>query len=104
MVEAAGHISLFLKGIREEDFVHNEIARSAVLQKLTVIGEAAARLPADFRKCHPEVDWAAIVSFRNIIVHSYFQIQWSIIWVSATEEVPRLKDQLIRILALDFPP
>jgi uncharacterized protein with HEPN domain len=83
IVEAADTIQRFIEGVQREDF-DDELRRSAVLQKLIVIGEAAARLPREFTERHPEVEWADIVGFRNIAVHEYFSVNWSIVWVAAT--------------------
>lgn len=46
IVEAAQAIERFLMGQDFNEFEQNEMLNSAVLQKMTVIGEAAARLPA----------------------------------------------------------
>lgn len=43
-----------------------------------IIGEAAARLPKEFRDCHPEIPWVDIVAFRNIAVHAYFSVDWAL--------------------------
>lgn len=75
---------------------------SAVLQKLMVIGEAAARLSKEFIQRFPEVPWLDIIGFRNIAVHEYFAIRWDIVWVAATEEVPVLKEQIEKILKEEF--
>ena len=48
IVEAADAIAAFLTDVEEADFVGHDLLRSAVLQKLTIIGEAAARLGRDF--------------------------------------------------------
>ena len=45
IVEAADAIHRFIKGFQCDDLLDNELRQSAVLQKLIVIGEAAARLP-----------------------------------------------------------
>lgn len=45
ILEATHAIEEFLKGIDKTTFVHNDLIRSAVLRKLTIIGEAASRLP-----------------------------------------------------------
>jgi uncharacterized protein with HEPN domain len=50
--------------------------RSAVLQKLAIIGEAASRVSKDLRSRYDEVPWARIVAFRNILVHAYFGVDW----------------------------
>src|SRR5436853_5587026 len=88
IVEAADAIAGFLAGIGVAEFLRNDLIRSAVLQKLTIIGEAAARLPEEFCDRHPEIPWSDIVGFRNIAVHAYFAIEWPIVWVAATEETP----------------
>jgi uncharacterized protein with HEPN domain len=103
MVEAADAIQQFLKGIEREDFLQNDLVCSAVLQKLTIIGEAASRLPKAFQSRHQEVEWADIVGFRNIAVHAYFSVDWSIVWITATHDVPDLRHLIIAILEDEFP-
>lgn len=102
IVEAAEAILRFVEGVEREDFLDDEMRQSAVLQKLIVIGEAAARLPPDFRERHPEVEWADIVGFRNIAVHEYFAVSWSIVWVTATQDVPNLQRKVARILDEEY--
>ena len=98
IVEAADSINAFLSERTREDFLRDDLLRSAVLHKLTVIGEAA-RLSAEFRARHTEVEWADIVGFRNIAVHAYFAVDWSIVWVAATRDAPRLKRQVAEIMS-----
>jgi uncharacterized protein with HEPN domain len=103
IIEAAEAIHKFLSGVKKNAFLTNDLLRSAVLQKLSVIGEAAARLPLKFRKSHPEIPWEDIIGFRNIAVHPYFAVDWSIVWVSATQEAPELGRMISGILAREFP-
>lgn len=78
--------------------MQDELVQSAVLQKLIVIGEAAAHLPRSFTERHPEIEWADIVAFRNIAVHEYFAVDWKIVWVTATEDVPLLREKIKALL------
>lgn len=103
IVEAADAIQKFLQDVRQEDFVGNDLLRSAVLQKLTIIGEAAVRLPKEFQRNHPEIEWADIVAFRNIAVHAYFAVDWAIVWVAATRDALELKRKIAKILKREFP-
>ena len=103
IAEAADAIQKFLKGITRERFLEDDLICSAVLQKLTIIGEAAVRLPAEFRLRHPEIEWQDIVAFRNIAVHAYFTVDWKIVWTTATQDAPSLRTQVARILAAEFP-
>jgi len=102
IVEAAQAIERFLMGQDFDEFEQNEMLNSAVLQKMTVIGEAAARLPKEFTARFPDIPWVDIVGFRNIAVHEYFAIRWDIAWVAAVDDVPRLKEQIEKILKEEF--
>ena len=102
IVEAADAIQRFIQEVAREDFFEDELRQSAVLQKLIVIGEAAARLPREFVDRHPQVEWADIVAFRNIAVHEYFAVNWPIVWVAATHDAPALRQEVARILAEEY--
>ena len=67
IVEAADAIERFIKGVRREDFAGDELRRSALLQKLIVIGEAAARLSREFQARHPAIEWADIVLVSGML-------------------------------------
>jgi uncharacterized protein with HEPN domain len=71
--------------------VGDDLVRSAVLHKLTVVGEAAARISSELRQSYPEIPWADIVEFRNIAVHAYFSVDWRLVWNVAVSDAPALK-------------
>lgn len=101
VVEAAEAISSFLAGVTEEQFLASDLLQSAVLQKLTIIGEAAARLSPEIKASAPHIPWSDIAAFRNIAVHAYFSVQWPIVWVAATDEAPLLKTQVLAFLSAE---
>jgi len=98
IIEACDMIQAFLDSMDASAFLASELHKAATLQKLTVIGEAAARLSPAFREAHPQVEWRDIVAFRNIAVHAYFAVQWDIVWATATDDVPVLRRQVLEIL------
>lgn len=102
ILEAADAIQRFIEPISEVVFLHDELRQSGVLQKLIVIGEAAARMPKEFQAKHPEVEWADIIGFRNIAVHEYFAVMWEIVWETAIKDVPKLREQIAVILTPEF--
>lgn len=57
IVEAADAIAAFLSGCSRAAFLQDDLLRSAVLHKLSIIGEAAARVALDFRERHPQIEW-----------------------------------------------
>jgi uncharacterized protein with HEPN domain len=67
-------------GLSYEQFISDDKTVDAVVRNLQVIGEAADRLPSDFKAKHPGVDWKRVRGFRNRLVHEYFGIDYSIVW------------------------
>jgi len=101
IVEAADHIAEFIAGADFQEFQKSELLRSAVVQKLAIIGEAAARVSEDLKTRHPQVPWPQIVAFRNILVHAYFGIDWDVVWRAARSRCPVLREQVAGTLAAE---
>ena len=53
IVEAAASIERFLSGISQDEFDEDDLRKSAVLQKLAILGEASAD-PAELCESHPD--------------------------------------------------
>jgi uncharacterized protein with HEPN domain len=66
ILESAGHIAEFIAGADFGAFQQSEMLRSPVVQKLAIIGEAAARVSGELKARQPEVSWPQIAAFRNI--------------------------------------
>jgi uncharacterized protein with HEPN domain len=98
ILTAADAIAEFTYAQNLDSFETNLMLRSAVVHQLTVIGEAVAHLSEGLRGRNPEIPWADIKGFRNIIVHNYFGIDWEEVWRSATARVPVLRAQVADIL------
>jgi uncharacterized protein with HEPN domain len=103
IVEMADAIEVSLRGVDHAAFLADRDKCDAVLLKLILIGEAAARLPKALRKHHPEVQWAEIITFRNMAVHIYFAVDWEFVWITASEDTPKLRGLVADILAKEFP-
>jgi uncharacterized protein with HEPN domain len=103
ILEAAGNVAAHIGGRTREALITDRTARAAVLHELTVIGEAAARLPAAMRDRHPQVPWADIIAFRNVVVHQYFGLSWELVGDTATRDVPALAEQVSAIMSAEFP-
>jgi uncharacterized protein with HEPN domain len=99
MLAAATAIAGFVGGRDARVFAADDMARSAVLFKPIVIGEAASKISRELRTEHADLPWQDIVAFRNLAVHAYFGVDWDIVWTTATEDVPPLRVRIAAILA-----
>lgn len=99
MLEAIGKIERYTESIEDlEEFKEKDIVVDAVLRNLEIIGEAAANIPKEIRSKYPEIPWNRVVGLRNVVIHGYFVVDLDIIWVIIKEQLPELKDVLLRML------
>jgi uncharacterized protein with HEPN domain len=103
ILDAARKIESIVTATSADSFLADEVSHAALLHHLTVIGEAINRLSPEVRDQHPEVPWRQIVSVRNRIVHACFDLDWKILWVTATEDVPALRVRIAAILQSAVP-
>ena len=94
ILTACRHVVAFLDGKSPTDWIEDELLKFGVLQRLTVIGEAARQLDPAVRKRYPEVPWRDLIAFRNLAVHDYFAVEWALVWAIARADVPRLGEQV----------
>lgn len=99
IVEAADAIASFIEGLERDDFVGNDLVRSAILQKLQVIGEAAAHVGDETRSLAAEVPWHQVVGFRNFTIHAYFAVDWDVVWTTATDDAPAIGQAVREVIA-----
>jgi uncharacterized protein with HEPN domain len=82
----------------ETDFDANKFVRSHLLRHIQIIGEASWRVSQAVKDAHTEVPWRQIAGMRHVLVHDYFQVNWSRVYITAREHVPVLKTQIEAIL------
>jgi uncharacterized protein with HEPN domain len=100
---AAHKVGGIVAGLAEESFFADEVRQAAVLHHLTVIGEAVNRLSPEIKDRYPDMPGHQIISVRHRIVHAYFDLEWKILWVAATDDTPWLPERVETILRTDFP-
>ena len=98
MREAIEKIRRYTAGLTAETFSTDEKSVDAVVRNLEIIGEAANRLPEDFKAQHREVEWSKIIGLRNRIIHDYFGIDLQIVWQVLQRDLPAFNSTLVRIL------
>ena len=94
ILESADKILEYTKGFTFETFTKDSKTVDAVIRNFEIIGEAANRLPEEFKDNYPDIDWHRIRGFRNRIVHDYFGIDYSIVWLIKETFLPTMIVQL----------
>ena len=100
ILEAIAKIKLYTQSHTFETFIRDSKTIDAVIRNFEVIGEAANRLPENFKDNHPQIEWFRIRGFRNRIVHDYMGIDYNIIWTIIENNLDQLDSDLQKIYSL----
>lgn len=98
MLDRIGRIERYVAGFDRAAFLRDEKTSDSVVRSLEVIGEAASRLPAEFRERHAHIPWGRIIGLRHRVVHAYFDVDLELVWHIVNGELPNLKTQLQSLL------
>lgn len=94
IIDSGRKIMDYTAGLTLDHFINDSKTVDAVIRNFEIIGEAANRLPEEFKEKHPQIDWHKVRGFRNRIVHDYFGIDYSIVWVIKETFLPQMIAQL----------
>jgi uncharacterized protein with HEPN domain len=70
----------------------------AVVRSLEIIGEAAKRVPDDWRARAPAIEWRRMSGMRDRLIHGYFGVDLDVVWDVLQTKIPALKAEIERLL------
>ena len=86
--------SQMLDGVELQAFLADERTKRAVCMTLINIGELVKNLSDEFRMAHDHIPWRAISGLRDITAHKYQTLRMEDVWLTATRDIPQLKNEL----------
>jgi uncharacterized protein with HEPN domain len=97
ILECADRIERYL-GQDRETFLRDTLVQDAVIRNFEVIGEAAKRIPEQFRVVHAAIPWRLVAGFRDVLIHDYEGVDLERVWRIAKEDLPAVKTAIAQIL------
>jgi uncharacterized protein with HEPN domain len=88
----------YTDGMEFEQFIADDRTFDAVIRNLQIIGEAVKNIPDDLRDRNPEIEWRKIAGLRDVLAHTYFQIEDEIIWDVIQNKVNPLLTKVSQLL------
>jgi uncharacterized protein with HEPN domain len=79
---------------------YSEMAVSAILREIGIIGEAVNALPEDITAKRPEIAWRQIGAMRNFLVHEYFNIDQAVVEDVITNDLDPLRTAVVGLLEI----
>jgi len=99
MQQAASGVAAFTQNKSRDDFKSDLMLRRAVERQFEIIGEAMTRLRNLSSETAEKIaEYRGIISFRNVLIHGYDQINDDITWQIVIEKLPVLRIELETLL------
>ncbi|MEY4877086.1 MAG: hypothetical protein RL708_2235 [Bacteroidota bacterium] len=98
IIEAIEKIYTYTEGMNYEIFLADNKTVDAVIRNFEIIGEAATKLPEEFKDTNQQINWHRIKGMRNRMAHDYRNVNISIIWETIEMDLAELKEQIKLIL------
>lgn len=87
----------YMQGIDEEIFMARSMLQDAVIRQISIIGEAGTHLSPVTRTENPDIPWRKIIGMRNMLMYEYFGVDLAFVYITATERIPDLAEQIEQI-------
>ena len=97
ILESIDLIESYTENITYVSFINSNQIQDAVLRRIMIIGEAVKNLPEEFKIDHPEISWKDIAGMRDVLIHTYFGIDLDLTWETIDQDIPKLKEDLLKI-------
>ncbi|MBK9478916.1 MAG: DUF86 domain-containing protein [Bacteroidetes bacterium] len=94
ILDAVQKIKKYTVGLNYNSFIADTKTLDAVIRNFEIIGEAANRLPFEFKEKYVTVDWFQIIGFRNRIVHDYMGVDYKIVWTIIEKDIDKLSQEI----------
>jgi len=79
-------------------FLADPRTQDAVIRCFEVIGEAAKRIPEEYRKGQPAIPWRELAAFRDVLIHQYEGVSIAEVWQVVARNLEPLRQAILAIL------
>lgn len=81
-----------------DTFLADSMVQDAVIRNFEVIGEAAKRIPDEYRAAHAHVPWRSLAALRDVLIHQYEGVNPHEVWSVVDTHLPELQTAISALL------
>lgn len=94
-------IQSFIDGVSLEEFLDDKCIENAVAMSLIAMGEVVTVIHhkhPEFLVQHKHIPWKYMRGMRNIIAHGYFELDFEVVYETASNSIPELLNQIDELI------
>jgi len=99
ILDEISYIQGIVCDITQEDFLADETLKRSFVRSIEIIGEAAKKIPSDFKDEHSDIEWKKIAGMRDRLIHAYFGVNYYLVWDVVINKLPELKQKIAQIIS-----
>ena len=92
--EAIKSTEIYTEGYTYEAFLEDKKTQDAVIRNFEIIGEAIKKLDDELKNTNQTIPWKKVASFRDVLIHEYFSVDYFFVWGIIEHQLPELKSAI----------
>lgn len=97
ILNSINRIITYISGKDHDTFEEDLVTQDAVVRHLEIIGEATKRISKEYRLKYPDIPWSDMAGMRDVMIHNYIDVDFDVVWKTASEDIPNLKQLILKI-------
>ena len=82
----------------KDAFLADQRTQDAVIRNFEVIGEAAKRIPEEYRKKQAAIPWRELAGFRDVLIHQYEGVSVVEVWQIVEKDINPIRQAIRSML------
>ena len=99
ILDSIAKIEHYLHEVDENEFKSSDLLQDGVIRQIQIIGEASKRVSSDLCVRYQHIPWRDMAGMRNKLVHDYFGVDTGMVWITATCDLPELKELITQVIS-----
>jgi len=98
ILDELNYLSRNAQQTTKASFLRDETLQRSFVRSIEIVGEAAKQIPESVRQKYVDVPWRDMTGMRDRLIHSYFGVDYEIVWDVAANKSVQLIPEFTRIL------